>query len=130
MEHLARLGWHWRLRLKGSFWLYRHGKRRCKVNRMPLTPGKALFWHHVYLTQPRYGPVHMAMVRRQDNKESWLVVSDEPTAGKTFEEYGLRFEIEENFLDDQSNGFQLESSLIRSAAALERLCLGLAITTL
>jgi hypothetical protein len=33
-------------------------------------------------------------------------------------------------LDDQSNGFQLESSLIRSAAALERLCLVLALTTL
>jgi hypothetical protein len=49
---------------------------------------------------------------------------------KTFEEYGLRFDIEENFLDDKSNGFQLESSLIRSAAALERLCVVLAITTL
>jgi hypothetical protein len=32
-------------------------------------------------------------------------------------------------LDDQSNGFQLESSLIRSAKALERLCLVLALTT-
>jgi hypothetical protein len=58
------------------------------------------------------------------------VVSDEPTEAKTFEEYGLRFDIEENFLDDKSNGFQLESSLIRSATALERLCCVLAITTL
>ena len=33
-------------------------------------------------------------------------------------------------MDDKSNGFQLESSLIRSAQALERLCLVLAITTL
>jgi hypothetical protein len=33
-------------------------------------------------------------------------------------------------LDDTSNGFQLESSLIGSAQALERLCLVLAITTL
>ncbi len=48
---------------------------------------------------------------------------------KTFEEYGLRFDIEENFLDDKSHGFQLESSLIRSAKALERLCLVLAIAT-
>ena len=38
--------------------------------------------------------------------------------------------IEENFLDDKSNGFQLESSLIRSAPALTRLCLVLAMTTL
>jgi hypothetical protein len=29
--------------------------------------------------------------------------------------------MEENFLDDKSNGFQLEASLIRDAKALERL---------
>ncbi len=58
------------------------------------------------------------------------MVSDEPTESRTFEEYGLRFDIEENFLDDKSNGFQLESSLIRSANALERLCCVLALTTL
>jgi hypothetical protein len=57
-------------------------------------------------------------------------VSDEPTAPKTFEEYGLRFDIEANFVDDQSTGFQLEASLIRSAKRIERLCCVLAITTL
>ena len=62
--------------------------------------------------------------------EYWYVISDEPTAVQTLEEYGLRFDIEENFLDDKSNGFQLESSLIRSAKALERLCFVLAMTTL
>ena len=72
----------------------------------------------------------MALAQHQDGKEAWLVVSDEPTTVKTFEEYGLRFDIEENFLDDKSNGCQLESSLIRLAAALERLCLVLGITTL
>jgi hypothetical protein len=130
MQHLTGLGWHWRIRLKGSFWIYRDGKRRCKVNRLHLTEDKALFWHHVYITKQRYGPVHLAMARGHDGKEAWLVVSDEPTTVKSFEEYGLRFDIEENFLDDKSNGFQLEASLIRSAAALERLCLVLAITTL
>jgi hypothetical protein len=130
MNHLTGLGWHWRIRIKGSFWIYRQGKRRCKVNRIPLSPGKALFWHHVYLTKQGYGPVHLAMGRPISSQEYWFVVSDEPTDEKTFEEYGLRFDIEENFLDDKSNGFQLESSLIRSANALERLCCVLAITTL
>jgi hypothetical protein len=130
MEHLARLGWHWRIRIKGSFWIYRGGKRHCQVNRMPLSAGQALFWHHVYITKNCYGPVHLALGRPQDSNEDWFVVSDEPTEAKTFEEYGLRFDIEENFLDDKSNGFQLESSLIRSAKALERLCCVLAITTL
>ena len=130
MEHLTRLGWHWRIRIKGSFWMYRHGMRGCKVNRIPLCAGQALFWHHVYITKKWYGPVHLALGRPHDSKEYWFVVSDEPTEVKTFEEYGLRFDIEETFLDDKSNGFQLESSLIRSANALERLCCVLAMTTL
>jgi predicted RNA binding protein YcfA (HicA-like mRNA interferase family) len=130
MKHLTGLGWHWRIRMKGSFWIYRHGKRHCKVNRIPLCPGQALFWPHVAITKQEYGPVHLALGRPLDSKEYWFVVSDEPTASKTFVEYGRRFDIEENFLDDKSNGFQLESSLIRSAQALERLCGVLALTTL
>jgi hypothetical protein len=56
-------------------------------------------------------------------------VSDEPTSVQTFAEYGRRFDIEENFLDDKSNGFHLESSLLRDAEALTRLCVVLALTT-
>jgi hypothetical protein len=58
------------------------------------------------------------------------VISDEAAELKTLAEYGLRFDIEENFLDDKSKGFPLESSLIRSAKALERLCFVRAMTTL
>jgi hypothetical protein len=57
-------------------------------------------------------------------------VSDEPTTLHTFAEYGRRFDIEENFLDDTSNGFQLESSLVRDADALTRLCFVVALATL
>jgi hypothetical protein len=42
----------------------------------------------------------------------------------------LRFDIEENFLDDKSNGFQLESFQIRDPAVLTRLCLVLAVATI
>ena len=44
----------------------------------------------------------------------WAVVSDEPADIHTFDEYGLRFDQEENFLDDKSAGFQIESSEIRT----------------
>ena len=91
----------------------RHGQ----VSRLPLSPGQALFGPPVYLTPQAYGPVQLALGRPLDSKEYWFVVSDEPTEFKTFEAYGRRFDIEENFLDDKSNGFQLESSLIRSANA-------------
>jgi Transposase DDE domain len=129
MAHLQRLGWHWRIRIKSSFWLYRRGHRRCKVERLSVARGHACFWHQVSLTEKRYGPVHLAVARPWQGQDVWYVLSDEPTDEKTFKEYGLRFDIEENFLDDKSNGFQLESSLIRSAQALTRLCLVLAMTT-
>jgi hypothetical protein len=130
MAHLQRLGWHWRIRIKRSFWLSRPGQRRCKVERLAVARGQACFWHRVCITDKRYGPVHLAVARAWQGQDVWYVLSDEPTASKTFEEYGLRFDIEENFLDDKSNGFQLESSLIRSAQALTRLCLVLAMATL
>ncbi len=47
-----------------------------------------------------------------------------------FEEYGQRFDIEEAFLDDQSNGWNLQKSQIRSLCALSRLWFLLAIATL
>jgi hypothetical protein len=74
--------------------------------------------------------LHIAFARLKGTREAWFIVSDEPTGNKTFEEYGLRFDIEDNFLDDKSNGFQLESSQIRDAPALTRLCLVLAVATL
>ena len=84
----------------------------------------------VSITDKHYGPVYLAVAQAWQGQDVWYVLSDEPTDMKTFQEYGLRFDIEENFLDDKSNGFQLESSLIRSAPALTRLCLVLAMTTL
>jgi hypothetical protein len=130
MTHLRRLGWHWRIRIKSSFWLYRPGRRRCKVAQLAVARGHACFWHRVCITEKHYGLVHLAVARAWQGQDVWYVLSDEPTNEQTFQEYGLRFDIEENFLDDKSNGFQLESSLIRSAQALTRLCLVLAMTTL
>jgi hypothetical protein len=129
MAHLQRLGWHWRIRIKSSFWLYRRGRRRGKVERLSVARGHACFWQQVCLTEKHYGPVHLAVARPQAGNDIWYVLSDEATEVTTLEEYGLRFDIEENFLDDKSTGFQLESSLIRSAPALTRLCLVLALTT-
>jgi hypothetical protein len=130
LTDLKRLGWHYRIRIKGNFLVYRRGHRRRKVNKIPLACGQARFWHSVTITAQRFGPVHLALARPRGGTECWFVVSDEPTDLETFDEYGLRFDIEENFLDDKSNGFQLESSLLRSAHILSRLCFVLAITTL
>lgn len=130
LAHLRRVGWHFRIRIKASFQVWRPGQLPCKVADFHLAPGRALFLQQVAITAEHFGPVSLALARHTSNGECWYVVSDEPTSVHTFVEYGWRFDIEENFLDDKSNGFQLESSLVRNAAALGRLGLVLAVTTL
>jgi hypothetical protein len=127
---LRRLRWHFRLRIKASFGGTRSGHSPGKVEDFPLAPGRALFLHNVAITAEHFGPVSLALARHTSNGEYWYVVSDEPTSVHTVVEYGGRFDIEENFLDDKSKGFHLESSLVRDADALTRVCLVLALTTL
>ena len=86
--------------------------------------GQALLLQNVRLHKTEfYGPVNLALACESASGELWYIVSNEATTLQTFREYGLRFDIEESFLDDKSNGFELESSAIRNAPALSRLCL-------
>jgi len=131
MRLCDRLGWGYRLRIKSNFLIYRRGHGSAYVKQLlPKRRGKAVFLHHVTLTGERYGPVHVALAHPPDEEDPWLIVSNALTGLQTFKEYGLRFDIEENFLDDKSNGFQLEASKLRSAAALSRLFFGIATATL
>jgi len=125
-----RLGWHFRIRIKATFSVLRPGQPVCKVEDFSLAPGRALFLHNVAITAESGGPVSLALARHSSTGEYWYIVRDEPTSVHTFTEYGRRFDIEENFLDDKSHGFQLESSLVRDAPALTRLCFVVAVATL
>jgi hypothetical protein len=126
------LGWGFRIRLKKSLRVYRVSKPCLSVGRLMPAKGQALFLHKVWITDRRFGPVHLALahVQTRNGYEEWAILSDDPTDLHTFDEYGLRFDLEENFLDDKSAGFQLESGEIRDADALARLGLVLATTTL
>jgi len=126
------LGWGFRIRLKSSVMVGHYRRPSAKVGHLMPQPGHALFLHRIWLTEHWFGPVHLALayVQTPNGFEQWAIVSDEPTDLHTFDEFGLRFDIEENFLDDKSAGFQLQSSQIRNADALARLCLVLATTTL
>lgn len=130
MGHLRKMGWHFRIRIKSTFWIHPSHLASFQVSEVDLAPGHIRCWQQVQITDQRFGPVYLAVARPLDSDDYWYVISDESADVKIVQEYGLRFDIEENFLDDKSNGFQLEDSLIRSAEALERLCLVLAITTL
>jgi hypothetical protein len=126
------LGWGFRIRAKSSLRVYRASKPSTKIGRLLPAKGRALFLHKVWLTDRYFGPVHLALAQVQTphGYEAWAIISDEPTDLHTFDEYGLRFDLEENFLDDKSAGFQIEASEIRNAGMLSHLGLILATTTL
>ena len=60
LAHLRRLRWHFRIRLKASFGVYRSGHSPCKVEDFTLAPGRALFLHNVAITADHCGPVSLA----------------------------------------------------------------------
>jgi hypothetical protein len=123
--------WHYRIRLKKDTWVWRCGHGWRQLQNFHFQRGEALCWHHVYLhKEARYGPVHLAFGRNSLNGECWAVVSDELTTRQTFADYGLRCDIEETFLDDQSNGWNVQKSGLRSVSARSRLWLILARSTL
>lgn len=126
------LGWGFRIRLKKSLRIHRVNKPSLSVGRLMPPKGQALFLHKVWITDRQFGPVHLALAHMQTRNgyEEWAILSDDPTGLHTFDEYGWRFDLEENFLDDKSAGFQLESGELRDSAALTRLGLVLATATL
>jgi hypothetical protein len=132
MRYLTQqLGWHYRIRLKEDCWVMRRGKSACQLKQFHLSLGEALLLGGVKITKTDpYGFVHLALAHDPISGEHWYIVSDEPTTLQTLREYGQRFDIEEEFLDEKSNGFKLESSAIRSSVSLSRLCFVLAVATL
>ena len=132
MQLARQLRWHFRIRVKSSVYVYRATYSRRTVAALMPSPGQARFFSHIWLTEQRFGPLHLALayVQSRQGYLRWAVVSDEPVGLQTFDEYGLRFDIEENFLDDKSAGFQLEASQLEAAQAISRLCLLIATATL
>ena len=132
MKVTIQLGWHFRIRLKSNAWVYLPNGRSHQVRQLMPSLGHGCGYAHIWLTQQRYGPLHLALahVITPNGSEKWAIVSDEPVGRPVFDEYGLRFDIEENFLDDKSSGFNLADSLLRDSMAISRLCLILATATL
>ncbi|HXV97667.1 MAG TPA: transposase, partial [Anaerolineae bacterium] len=104
MQLARQLNWRFRIRVKRSVYVYRATYGRRTVRALMPPPGQARFFSHIWLTEQRFGPLHLALayIQTQEGYQQWAIVSDEPVSLKTFDEYGLRFDIEENFLDDKS----------------------------
>lgn len=127
----TQLGWHFRIRLKSDTWVFLANGQRRQIRALMPPVGKGRCYAHVWVTKQKYGPLHLAVahVITPNGSEKWAIVSDEPVGRHTFDEYGLRFNIEENFLDDKSAGFNLENSRLQDSMAISRLCLVLATAT-
>lgn len=96
-----------------------------------LAAGESVLLQGVTLTKTQpIANLNLALGRDPLSRQVWLVATDEPASLQTFREYAQRFQIEEELLDEKSNGFQLERSEIRSAQALSWLCFVLAVATL
>ena len=106
--------WHVRLRLTGNTLVHLPQQKPCRVRELYPPAGHACFFHNVTILGTALGSVHLALPCPQDQPdEPWYVVSDEPTDLNTLDEYGLRFDIEETFLDEKSGGFQLQISELK-----------------
>jgi hypothetical protein len=124
------LKWHYHLRLKNCGWFCYQGQWR-QLRQIHLARGEALLLGQVRMFKRNsLRGVHLAIARDPLSAQFWAVLSSLPVTLQTLREYGLRFDIEESFLDDKSNGFALESSFVRSTSALSRLLLVLAVATL
>lgn len=108
MNHCQRIGWHFRTRLKDSLKVFIGNYGVAIKHALPKRLGHAIFYHHVHITALKAGPFHLALGYPKGAKEHWAILSDEVTDKTTFQEYALRFDGEENFLDDKSNGFNSE----------------------
>lgn len=125
----TQLGWHYRIRIKSNTWIWRGNW--CQPKSFHLHLGQVICLHNVQIHKGEfYGKVHVIVGRNSVNGELWAIVSSQKTTLQTFAEYGLRFDIEENFLDDRSAGWNVQRSMIRDVCALSRLWFILSVATL
>jgi hypothetical protein len=125
------LHWNFRIRVKSNSWIHRPGRGWIQLEQYHLELGEVVLLQGVSLTKTlSLENLNLALARDCVSRQVWMVVSDEPTTLQTLRQYSERFQIEEELLDEKSNGFQLERSQIRSIPALSRLCFVMAVATL
>jgi len=123
--------WHYRIRMLGSTLVQQPQHAVRTVEQLRPALGYAHFYHNVTIFGTAIGPTQLVVAQSADAPDDpWYIASDELTSQQTLTEYGLRFDIEETFLDDKSGGFQVQTSELQTPEALERLFLVLAIASL
>lgn len=127
---LQNSSWHYCLRLPCDVMI--HGARRHPIELKYLYPPKseAILYHNVGLWLDGKCRCNFVLANVKGVREPWAIITDEQPSLQTLWQYGLRFRVEELFLDSKSGAFQLEESKIRECKALERLYLVIALALL
>lgn len=127
---LQNSSWHYCLRLPCDVII--HGARRHPIELKYLAPNKAeaIFYQNIGLWLDGEYRCNLVLANVKGVREPWAVITDEKPSLQTLWQYGLRFRVEELFLDSKSGVFQLEESKVRDRQALERLYLVVALSLL
>jgi hypothetical protein len=63
MGYVRQLGWHWRIRITSTFWIYPSPLAPFQVGEIELKPGHLSCGPGGSITDKRFGPVHLAVAR-------------------------------------------------------------------
>ena len=130
IQFCRRHGVHFRIRVKSNTVIKFNDRHVTNASALCPPTGCACFYDNVSILTEDIGSINLAVANAADAKEAWYIITDEKADVSTLDDYALRFDIEENFLDDKSNGFQVESSRLKNAKQLERLFLLIAVASL
>ncbi len=124
--------WHWGIRVPSDTTVYGVHKRGFSREVRQLYPpkGQVKLYHQVRIWTDAQLQCNLALASMRGVKDKWAIMTDETPTLETFWDYGLRFRIEQLFLDSKSGVFDWEGSRVRNVEALERLYLVVAISLL
>jgi hypothetical protein len=130
-HYCQRQGWHWHLGVKSDTYIQLNDGTWQQLRSLPLARGERKYWQQVHLTQKEcFGPVNLIGDWSPNQKYPRFWAVDLPATPQAWRRGRKRFWIEPTFRDWKSAGFDLEQTQIDDASRLNRLVLGLSLTTL
>jgi len=124
LKWLNSRSWHYSIRIPSDTLVWGvHRWSACPVSGLRTVRGEAKMYHQVRLWESGIETVNLALAYPEKVAEPWAVITDETPTLQTLWQYGLRFRVEELFLDSKSGAFGLADSRLRDAQKLNHLYL-------
>ena len=131
LKWLKSRSWHYSIRIPSDTLIW--GVLRwcaCPVSQLRTVRGEAKMYHQVRLWEQGIEMVNLVLAYPEQVSEPWAVITDETPTLQTLWQYGLRFRVEELFLDSKSGIFGLADSRLRDVQKLNHLYLIVAVAIL